>query len=255
MRKSTTSLAPTSLFERQSRHYRAGRPTYPPALFAWLADHLPHRRLAWDCATGTGQAARGLLPHLDAIVATDLSAGQIEAALPHPRITYRQAEATAAGLPDASVALITVATALHWLPDLPAFFAEAHRALSPGGLLAAWTYGSQHVTPEIDALIDHLSAEILDGLWAPQVALAGRGYGELTWPFEELPTPALQHETPYDVERFLSYLRSWSASQRFVDRFHEDPTDRIAAPLREAWGAGERMVRWPLSLRVGRKAA
>jgi hypothetical protein len=38
-------------------HYR---PTYPAPLFAWLAAVAPARQRAWDCATGTGQAAVAL---------------------------------------------------------------------------------------------------------------------------------------------------------------------------------------------------
>ena len=37
--------------------YEAFRPTYPDALFEYLASLCPLRELAWDCATGNGQAA------------------------------------------------------------------------------------------------------------------------------------------------------------------------------------------------------
>lgn len=51
-------------FSVRSRDYARFRPSYPPALFAWLAETAPARRLAWDCATGSGQAAAGLLGYL-----------------------------------------------------------------------------------------------------------------------------------------------------------------------------------------------
>jgi len=44
----------TDLFSKQSGTYAQYRPTYPAALFAYLA---PARKLAWDDATGNGQAA------------------------------------------------------------------------------------------------------------------------------------------------------------------------------------------------------
>ena len=40
--------------------YKAGRPTYPDALFDWLAQISPAREAVWDCATGSGQAALAL---------------------------------------------------------------------------------------------------------------------------------------------------------------------------------------------------
>jgi hypothetical protein len=42
-------------FSGSAATYAAHRPTYPPALFAWLADAAPARDHAWDCATGSGR--------------------------------------------------------------------------------------------------------------------------------------------------------------------------------------------------------
>ena len=57
-------------FSDQSQDYARFRPNYPPGLFAWLAEIAPQRRLAWDCATGSGQAALGLSQHFDQVVAS-----------------------------------------------------------------------------------------------------------------------------------------------------------------------------------------
>ena len=43
-------------FSTQSAGYARHRPHYPDALFAYLAG-LGGKRLAWDCATGNGQAS------------------------------------------------------------------------------------------------------------------------------------------------------------------------------------------------------
>ena len=69
-----------------SDRYEAFRPTYPETLFAYLASLVPSHDLAWDCATGNGQAALGLTPHFDAVVATDASPQQIAQARPHPKV-------------------------------------------------------------------------------------------------------------------------------------------------------------------------
>ena len=40
--------------------YVQSRPQYPGELFAYIASLTVKRKLAWDCATGNGQAALGL---------------------------------------------------------------------------------------------------------------------------------------------------------------------------------------------------
>ena len=105
-----------------SEAYAHYRPTYPEPLFAWLAGVAPSRRRAWDCATGTGQAAVAL-------------AAQLAAARPHPGVHFRQATAENSGLEPGSLDLVTVAQALHWF-DRPRFFVEVERVPRPGGVLA-----------------------------------------------------------------------------------------------------------------------
>ena len=46
-------------FSLVSGDYARFRPTYPAALFAWLAKNAPGRALAWNRATGTGQESHG----------------------------------------------------------------------------------------------------------------------------------------------------------------------------------------------------
>lgn len=69
----------TDHFAKVATTYASHRPTYPSELFGWLARIAPARELAWDCATGTGQAATALADHFAQVWATDASAAQIEA--------------------------------------------------------------------------------------------------------------------------------------------------------------------------------
>src|SRR5262245_41335163 len=122
-------------FSTRASIYARARPSYPPSLFAELATLAPGHRLAWDCGTGNGQAARGLATHFDQVVATDPSAPQLAQAPPHPKIEFRLAEERDCGLPPRSVDLATAAQAAHWF-DLQAYYAEARRVLRPGGVIA-----------------------------------------------------------------------------------------------------------------------
>ena len=60
-------------FSQGSDQYAKHRPQYPDELFAWLSDVCVGHDLAWDCATGTGQAATLLAPHFHRVVASDTS--------------------------------------------------------------------------------------------------------------------------------------------------------------------------------------
>jgi ubiquinone/menaquinone biosynthesis C-methylase UbiE len=65
--------------------------------------------LAWDCATGNGQAAIILSEYFDEVIASDASKEQIDNALPKTNIRYALFPAERTTLADDSIDLITVA--------------------------------------------------------------------------------------------------------------------------------------------------
>ena len=73
-------------FSAQSSAYAAFRPSYPKALVEYLASLSPDRHLAWDCGTGSGQAASMLAMAFDRVIATDASEQQIAHAEPTPGV-------------------------------------------------------------------------------------------------------------------------------------------------------------------------
>jgi len=241
-------------FSSLAAQYAAFRPGYPAALFAHLATLAPRRALAWDCACGTGQASVGLAEHFAQVIATDASARQIAAATSHPRIRYRVAPAEASGLADASVDLVSVAQALHWLTLAP-FYAEVERVLVPQGVLAVWTYTLLRVSPPIDAIIGHFDERVIGPYWPPERRHVDAAYRTLDFPFAELPAPALEIEQHWDLGHLLGYVGSWSATARYRERRGEDPVSTLAAALSPLWGDPHerRRIVWPLVLRMGRR--
>src|SRR5690606_22036477 len=201
--------------------YAAYRPRYPEPLFDFLAGLCDARGHAWDCGTGNGQTAVSLAARFERVTATDASAAQIAAAEPHPKIEYRVARAEASGLADASVDLLTVAQALHWF-DLEAFFAEALRVLTPGGVLAVWSYGLCTVDPGIDAVVDELYRE-LDPWWPPERRIVDDGYRGIELPVPAIEAPLFQMTTEWSAGPMLGYLRTWSACQRHLADRGSDP--------------------------------
>ncbi len=239
-------------FTPLSGAYADFRPSYPAALFEYLANLASGRDLAWDCACGSGQASLDLAAHFDRVCATDASAAQLAAAPPHERIEYRLAAAESSGLADSSVDLITVAQALHWF-DRPRFYAEVHRVLKPGGLLAVWTYGVQTLDDaKIHAAVQHFYREVVGPYWPPERVLVEQGYRGLDFPFVEIAAPACTMSEHWSLTRLLGYFRSWSATGRYIAAMGRDPVDDLGEILAPLWGNQERTIHWPLSIRLGK---
>lgn len=250
-------------FSTGSPDYAAFRPTYPPALFAWLAGLCKRRDLAWDCATGNGQAALELARHFKQVIATDASAQQIAAAEHLPGVEYRVAQAEASGLETISVDLITVAQAVHWF-DLEHFYAEARRVLHPGGVVGVWGYGRIVLPGALDQALEHFDAHTIGPYWPPERALVDEGYRSLPFPFDELPAPGFAVEVNWNLPRLMAYFSTWSAVKRYIAAIGTNPLPALEAELAALWnpqdsggdGASSAALRleWPLFLRVGRHA-
>lgn len=239
-------------FSRAARQYAAYRPTYPPALFAWLAEHAPSRASAWDCATGSGQAARGLAPHFDRVIATDASAEQIGQAETMAGLHYAVMRAEECAIRDGSMGLVTVAQALHWF-SRPLFYAEVRRVLAPGGLLAVWRYGLATIDPVADAILQRFHGETLAPYWPAERAIVDAGYHTIGFPFRELTAPAFTMEARWTLAELAGYLATWSAVGRYRAAVGEDPLPAVVSGLARAWGppGAARTVRWPLEVRAG----
>lgn len=240
-------------FSAHAAAYARHRPRYPPALFEYLAAAAPNRGAAWDCATGNGQAAVALADQFQRVLATDASAAQIENAEPHRRIEYRVAPAESSGIEPHSIALITVAQALHWF-DLPLFFAEAQRVLQPGGIIACWGYNLLTIAPEIDPLVNRFYRETTGPFWPAEREMIETGYGTIEFPFDEITPPPFEMRALWNLDQLLGYLRTWSATQKFISARGFDPVDSLSEALGRVWGGADawRAVRWPLHGRVGR---
>ncbi len=238
-------------FSGHSRSYAEYRPTYPDSLFSFLADCCTEHRLAWDCATGNGQAALALRPLFEKVIASDASEAQIQAAESDPKIEYFVSPAEASGLDGDSIDLVTVAQALHWF-DIPGFFDEAQRVLAPGGVLAVWSYERCLVDPDCDEVINELYANIVGSYWPPERKLVDDGYRNIELPMPSISSPDFAMKAHWSADEMLGYLLTWSASQRYLMEHGSDPVALIEDRLHAVWGGGSREVSWPLNLKIGR---
>lgn len=243
-------------FSGHAQAYRRFRPGYPGELFRYLSELSPGLDRAWDCGTGNGQAAVALAAHFRAVIATDASVEQIAHAGGPVNVRFGVAGAEASGLAPASVDLITAAQAFHWF-DQPRFFAEAERVLRGGGILAIWTYGVMHVDPAVDGIIQRFYRDTVGPYWPPERAQVDTGYADARLPFPELEMPRFEMSARWSRETLLGYLRTWSATQRYIRERGEDPTEALRRALSPAWPERDmpRSVTWPLHVRVARKPA
>lgn len=246
-------MARSDHFSGVARAYAAFRPRYPAALFACLADLTPHRRRAWDCGAGSGQATEGLLTHFSCVVATDISRAQLASAPGQVGASRVAAAAERSPLADASMDLVAVAQALHWI-DLPDFYSEVRRVVAPGGAIAVWSYDLALLG---EARLDEAFREFYDvtlgRYWPPERRLVEARYRGIPFPFAEVVIPGFSMTADWTLDQLLGYVGTWSAASRYRAATGTDPVELLAGRLEPLWERREaRSIRWPLVVRAGR---
>ena len=235
-------------------HYRAVRPRYPAALYDFLAGLLGSARppVVWDACTGNGQVAVALAERGARVIATDASAAQIAAAVPHRRVDYRVELAEEATIAAGEVDLVAVAAGLHWL-DHPRFFTQVRRVLRPGGVVAVWTYGtSLGAGPSLDAQVSAVVQE-LGPWWPPEVDAVRDGYQAVELPWADGGDRVFMLEEAWGRERVLGLVKSWSAARIRARHEGRELSPQVEQALMEAWGPHPRPVRLPVTLRWCRR--
>ena len=240
-------------FSKQAKDYAEYRPTYPTALFDYLASIAPAAESAWDCGTGNGQAALALAERFRHVIATDASAKQIENAFPHDRIEYRVEPAEQTTIEPDTVDLITVGTAVHWFA-LDAFYEEVRRVGKARAVLAVWTYFFPTIEPAVDQWLVHFYRETLRGYWPEQMRYLEAHYQTLPFPFEEIEPPAFHIKAEWDLHDLLGFIASWSATRKYVEENGRRALNGVLAELHAEWGDEHRTraIKWPLYFRIGR---
>ncbi len=240
-------------FSNHSEEYGKYRPGYPEELFEFLSSVTPSHDLAWDCATGTGQAALGLVKYFNKVIATDASEQQIEHAIPHEKISYNVAPAHKTTIPSKSVDLITVAQALHWF-EFNRFYREAGRVLKRNAVIAAWTYNLVTVSPEIDSVIKHFYLNIVGEFWPSERKLVENGYESIPFPFHKLASPSFSMCAKWTNKQLIHYIGTWSAVKNYKKSKGTDPIEWIEKKITRLWNNPSSIMEvcWPLSIVMGK---
>lgn len=241
---------PIDRFSGHASLYAQFRIDYPDELYDSIGSRVPNPSRAWDCATGNGQVAGALADRFDQVDATDISETQLLLAIKKPNITYQLSTAEQTPFADHSFDLITVAQALHWF-DVNAFHQEVRRVAKPNAVLAEWGYGLAQITSDIDPVLIDFYRNRVGPYWDPQRKHIDAAYTTLPFPFADVENATFTVRRSWTLDRFLNYLRTWSAVRQYSHENEEDPVVALGAELGERWGTGEREIVFPVFARIG----
>jgi SAM-dependent methyltransferase len=248
-----TERAKGDHFSTISAAYAAFRPRYPQELFDFVASLPAHRHRAWDCGAGSGQATVDLAARFDEVIGTDLSAEQLARAPQNPRIKWMVAPAESTPIEDASIDLVTVAQALHWF-DHARFYEEAKRVAAPGAAIAAWTYAAPRMDGDVGEALRRFQTQVVGPYWPPERRFVDDEYRSIPFPFERIETPHFAIEQAWTLSQVAGYLRTWSATTRYVAETGIDPVVAEERELAGVWGDREstRRIVWPVIMLAAR---
>lgn len=239
------------LFSTGSPLYQQARPSYPLSLVETLLAHVPATGLAWDCGAGSGQFTQVLAPYFEQVIATDLSAAQIQQAPVLENVSYQVLPAENTPFEAHSFDLITVAQAIHWF-DFERFYAEVRRCLKPDGLFAVVGYGLIEVDDgELNQLIQQLYTQTLKGYWDAERHYIDEHYQTIPFPFREIPTIESRMQYTWSGAQLLNYLNTWSALKHYREQQDCDPLAAIQAYVVAHTALIQ--LNFPILLRLGKQ--
>ncbi|MGA9745702.1 MAG: class I SAM-dependent methyltransferase [Nitrososphaeraceae archaeon] len=223
-------------------------------LFEFLSTITPQKNLAWDCATGNGQAAIGLSKYFKNVIASDASKNQIQHGFQRKNINYKIFPAENANLDNDSVDLVTVAQALHWF-DFEKFYINVKRVGKKDGIIAVWSYDMHKINPQIDNISSQLNVdgEILGNYWAKETKYVKEKYKTIPFPFKEISVPAFKTTLYWNLLQLWNYMQTWSSVKKYYSENKQDPLDLVKSELKNLWGdeLNKKEVTWNINIRVG----
>jgi len=241
------------LFSKQSDLYARYRPTYPKELYDHILSFVKEKNIAWDCATGNGQAAVVLAEHFKKVIATDISASQIEKAIKKDNIEYLVCPAESTPFDDNTFDLVTVAQAYHWI-NWKEFKKEVVRVSKPGAIIAIWVYfRNMPGDKKVDDAIFSFYENVTKPYWDQARKFVEEMYETVEFDYELLPVKQFETTLNWQREDMIGYISSWSAIQKYIKVKGHSPMPIIEEEINKLWPKGEvKKVNFPIYLKLGR---
>ena len=241
------------LFSKQADLYARYRPTYPAELYQYILSFVKEKDIAWDCATGNGQAAVVLADHFKKVVATDISAEQIEKATFKENIEWLVCPAESTPFAENTFDLVTVAQAYHWI-KWKEFRNEVRRVCKNNAVIAVWLY-YDHTTGDkrIDKVVRDFYENVTRPYWDYERKYVEELYATVAFDYELLPFKNFEINLHWQREDLLGYISSWSAIQKYIKVNGHSPIPIIEKEINKLWPQGEKkQVIFPVYLKLGR---
>ena len=241
------------LFSKQSDLYARYRPTYPKELYDYILSFVKEKNIAWDCATGNGQAAVVLADYFKKVIATDISAAQIDKAIKKDNIEYSVCSAESTPFKENTFDLVTVAQAYHWI-NWKEFKKEVMRVCRPGAIIAIWVYfrnmpGDKKVEDAIFSFYENVTKPY----WDDARKYVEEKYSTVEFDYDLLPVKDFETTLNWQREDMIGYISSWSAIQKYIKVNGHSPIPVIEEEINKLWPEGEvKKVRFPIYLKLGR---
>lgn len=241
------------LFSRQSDLYAKYRPTYPKELYEYILSFVKEKNIAWDCATGNGQAAVVLADYFKKVIATDISAAQIEKAKRKENIEYSVCAAESTPFADNIFDLVTVAQAYHWI-KWNEFKKEVTRVCKPNAVIAVWTYYSRTTDDErIDKAVNDFYENVTRPYWDYERKYVDEKYSTVEFDYELLPVKEFETVLYWKREDLIGYVSSWSAVQKYIKTNGHSPLPLLEEEINKLWPQDQtKKVVFPIYLKLGR---
>ena len=242
-------------FSSNNKEYSKFRPDYPKELYEFIIKHTQNQNSAWDCATGTGQAAAVLAEYFDIVYATDAAENQIKEAIQKPNIKYTTALSNKSYLKENSIDLITIAQALHWFAN-DETYKEIKKVAKKDAVIAAWCY-----TASWECEFKNI-AEIWSEFYSiirPYFSF-GRHYIDekyetILFPFKEIKTPKFFIKKQWGIYEIINYAGTFSALKNYVKQTNTNPIEDFLIPaLKKNWPENNNKIQIniPIHLKLGK---
>lgn len=241
------------LFSNNSALYRQTRPTYPNEIVSEILKYVSNTQFAWDCGAGSGQLTQLIAPYFEQVVATDLSAQQLQQAPYFDNVSYQVQSAEKTIFADQSFDLITVAQAIHWV-DFDAFYREVKRTLKKDGVFAVIGYGTPSLKQvELQAELSGLYHDTLGEYWDVERRYIDEEYKTIPFPFDVLADHQLTMQFTWSKSQLLGYINTWYAMKHFrAQNQAEGQADPLSSFMQGVHEDEQVVIEFPIFLKVGK---
>ncbi|BFZ10110.1 hypothetical protein BsWGS_13148 [Bradybaena similaris] len=262
-----TKYSTETLFtdSQQAECYAKFRPQYTDKVFQRIINYCKtgssYFDLAVDVGCGSGQSTVPLAKYFRKVIGVDVSEQQISNTPTNvPNVTFKVSSAEDLHFAKpASVDLVTIAQAFHWVHQ-DKFFTDVSRVLKTGGSLVVYGYGICELLPkEADNVFQHYYADVLGKYWPEGRQMVEEKYATASLPYPGwIRDDSLVIEKRCSVADFIGYMGSWSALIQYNntkpgDNLLKEAEQRLQVVCRTGGDESQLTVVWPVFMLMGQK--